>query len=203
MAANRPTFRELEESAQAAINCLQLFPEFGSARIAIIGGTALWKHIPDGRTTMDVDFIITLAGAPQVVKTKLLQMPNSSFAEFSQFFVYKHPSGKNIQIDFTPEWQSAYVPAAATMIGSINSTNLPYITPLDLLALKINTCGMRLTAAKKSRDAQDALTVAEMLLKHGPIVLTHDQKEAVRVGIEDVGALSGRHSSWWTSALQL
>ncbi|KAL2374933.1 hypothetical protein RJ035_003381 [Blastomyces gilchristii] len=89
------------------------------------------------------------------------------------------------------------------MIGSINSTNLPYITPLDLLALKINTCGMRPTAAKKSRDAQDALTVAEMLLKHGPIVLTHDQKEAVRVGIEDVGALSGRHSSWWTSALQL
>ncbi|OAT09733.1 hypothetical protein, variant [Blastomyces gilchristii SLH14081] len=130
-------------------------------------------------------------------------MPNSSFAEFSQFVVYKHPSGKNIQIDFTPEWQSAYVPAAATMIGSINSTNLPYITPLDLLALKINTCGMRPTAAKKSRDAQDALTVAEMLLKHGPIVLTHDQKEAVRVGIEDVGALSGRHSSWWTSALQL
>ncbi|QSS49243.1 hypothetical protein I7I53_09548 [Histoplasma capsulatum var. duboisii H88] len=152
---------------------------------------------------MDVDFIIALSGAPQVVKTKLLQIPNSPFAEFSQFFVYKHPGGKNIQIDFTPEWQSAYVPAAATMISSTDSTNLPYITPVDLLALKINTCGMRPTAAKKSRDAQDALAVAEMLLKHGPIVLTHDQKEAVRVGIEDVGALSGRDSSWWTSALQL
>ncbi|OJD13767.1 hypothetical protein AJ78_05817 [Emergomyces pasteurianus Ep9510] len=143
----------------------------------------------------NIDFIITLSEAPQIVKTKLLQTPNSPFTEFSQFFVYKHLSGKNIQIDFTPEWQSAYVPAAATMISSTNSTNLPYITLLDLLALKINTCGMRPTAAKKSRDAQDALTAAEMLLKHGPIVLTHDQKEAVRVDIEDVDALSGRDSN--------
>ncbi|EQL37418.1 hypothetical protein BDFG_01030 [Blastomyces dermatitidis ATCC 26199] len=195
MAANRPTFRELEESAQAAINCLKLFPEFGSARIAIIGGTALWKHIPDGRTTMDVDFIITLAGASQVVKTKLLQMLNSSFAEFSQFFVYKHPSGKNIQIDFTPEWQSAYMPAAATMISLINSTNLLYITLLDLLTLKINICDMCPTAAKKSHNVQDTLTVVEMLLKHDLIVLTHDQKETVHVNIKDIDTLSDQYSS--------
>ncbi|EQL38003.1 hypothetical protein BDFG_00410 [Blastomyces dermatitidis ATCC 26199] len=122
-------------------------------------------------------------------------MPNSSFAEFSQFVVYKHPSGKNIQIDFTPEWQSAYVSAAATMISLINSTNLLYIIPLDLLTLKINTCDMHLTAAKKSHNAQDALTVTEMLLKHGLIVLTHDQKETVCVDIKDVDALSDQYSS--------
>lgn len=52
MATDQPTFVELEESARAAVNCLKLFPEFGGAKIAIIGGAALWKHIPAGRTTM-------------------------------------------------------------------------------------------------------------------------------------------------------
>lgn len=62
---------------------------------------------------------------------------------------------------------------------------------------------MRPTPVKKSRDAQDAVAVVYMLLERGLIVLTYDQKEAVRVGIEDVGAWSGRDPGWWTDALQL
>ena len=58
MATPQPTFLELEESAQAAINCLKLFPEFANAKIAIIGGAALWKYVPSGRTTM-VKFEVT------------------------------------------------------------------------------------------------------------------------------------------------
>ncbi|KAI1909472.1 hypothetical protein LOZ65_006521 [Ophidiomyces ophidiicola] len=192
MATGLPTFNELEESARAAISCLKLFPEFSVAKIAIIGGAALWKYLPNGRTTSDVDFIITVSGAPQAVKAKLLQMPNSRFAEYAQLFVYKHPTGKNIQIDFTPEWQSAYVPAAATTIGTINTATLPYISPVDLLVLKINACGLRATTTKKVQDAQDALAVADMLTKLGPITLSNQQKGAARAGIQDVGTWGSR-----------
>lgn len=62
---------------------------------------------------------------------------------------------------------------------------------------------MRPTPVKKSRDAQDAVAVADMLLECGPILLTYDQKEVVRVCIDDVGAWSGRDLGWWTDALQL
>ncbi|EAS30187.1 uncharacterized protein CIMG_08933 [Coccidioides immitis RS] len=198
-----PTLKELEETARAAIDALKQYPEFGSAKLAIIGGTALWKYIPSGRTTKDVDFLITVSGAPQAVKTKLLQMPNSRFAEYAQLFVYKHPSGKNIQIDFTPEWQSAYVPEAAKPISTINSAVLPYISAVDLLALKINTCGMRPTVGKKTQDALDAMAIAENILAQGPIVLTNVQKEAARVGIQDVVTWSKRPSTWWNQHLQL
>ena len=46
-----PTLKELEETARAAIDALKQYTEFGSAKLAIIGGTALWKYIPSGRTT--------------------------------------------------------------------------------------------------------------------------------------------------------
>lgn len=52
MADSPPTFVELEEAARAAINCLKLLPEFGDAKLAIIGEAALWKHLPAGRATM-------------------------------------------------------------------------------------------------------------------------------------------------------
>lgn len=46
-----PTLKELEDTVRAAIDALKQYPEFGSAKLAIIGGTALWKYIPSGRTT--------------------------------------------------------------------------------------------------------------------------------------------------------
>ncbi|EZF10801.1 hypothetical protein H112_08004 [Trichophyton rubrum D6] len=198
-----PTLKELEDTVRAAIDALKQYPEFGSAKLAIIGGTALWKYIPSGRTTKDVDFLNTVSGARQAVKAELLRMLNSCFAEYAQLFVYKHLSGKSIQIDYTPEWQSAYVPEAARPISTINSADLPYISAVDLLAFKINTCGMRPTVSKKTQDALNAMAIAENILAQGPIVLTNVQKEAARAGIEDVATWSKRHSTWWNQNLQL
>ena len=53
----------------------------------------------------DVDFLITVQGAPKVVKDKLLAIPSSSFQQRAQLFFYKDPNGKLIQIDITPDWQ--------------------------------------------------------------------------------------------------
>ncbi|KAM5464235.1 hypothetical protein MauCBS54593_007054 [Microsporum audouinii] len=227
MAQTHPTFAELEDTARTAISYLKQNQEFSNAKIALIGGVALWKHLPGGRSTEDVDFMITVSGAPQAVKSKLLQLPNSPFAEFAQLFVYNHPGGKKIQVDFTPDWQvclthysskytrtvlniltlnyskSAFVPAAATPISMVNPDALPYISPQDLLALKINTCGMRPTPVKRAQDASDAKAIADFILKQGPIILTAAQKAAVQGGLEDVIKLSSWGADWWENALQL
>ncbi|EEQ31512.1 hypothetical protein McanMca71_006180 [Microsporum canis] len=203
MAQTHPTFAELEDTARTAISYLKQNQEFSNAKIALIGGVALWKHLPGGRSTEDVDFMITVSGAPQAVKSKLLQLPNSPFAEFAQLFVYNHPGGKKIQVDFTPDWQSAFVPAAATPISMVNPDALPYISPQDLLALKINTCGMRPTPVKRAQVASDAKAIADFILKQGPIILTAAQKAAVQGGLEDVIKFSSWGADWWENALQL
>ena len=51
MSFPQPTFQELEESAQAVIGYLKTFSEYSNVRVSIIGGMALWKYFPHGRTT--------------------------------------------------------------------------------------------------------------------------------------------------------
>jgi hypothetical protein len=65
----------------------------------------LWKYLRGYRTTEDVDFLITVQGAPKTVKDKLLAMPSSPFQQQAQLFFYKSPNGKLIQTDITPDWQ--------------------------------------------------------------------------------------------------
>lgn len=62
---------------------------------------------------------------------------------------------------------------------------------------------MRPTVGKKAQDALDAMAIAENILAQGPIVLTHVQKEAARVGIQDVVTWRKRPSTWWNQHLQL
>lgn len=45
------TQSELEAAASFVIQALKGMPEFASCEVAIIGGLALWKYVPKGRTT--------------------------------------------------------------------------------------------------------------------------------------------------------
>lgn len=168
----------------------------------------------------DVDFLITVQGAPQAVKDKLLAMPSSPFQQQAQIFVYRALNGKSIQIDITPDWQvslgpdfipptssngpqSPYVPSAALPVSAVRSNVLPYISELDLLVFKINSCGLRPTAGKKIRDANDAMELTEHLSSKGPIILSSFQKNAVLQGLNDVVQLSARDKAWWIAKLAL
>jgi len=46
-----PTRIELERAATNVVGILKNISEYSEAKIAIIGGLALWKYIPNGRTT--------------------------------------------------------------------------------------------------------------------------------------------------------
>ncbi|PMB65175.1 hypothetical protein BM221_008531 [Beauveria bassiana] len=189
-----PAFNELETAAQAVIAALKTMSEFSRAKILVIGGLGLWKYLRQYRTTEDVDFLITVQGAPKTVKDKLLAMPSSPFQQRAQDFVFKAPNGKQIQIDMTPDWQ---------VIITFHRF-LPYISELDLLVFKINCCGLRSTAVKKIRDAKDARILLEDIRSQGSISLSPLQKNAVLAGLEDVVKLTrGGDMAWWKSQLGL
>jgi hypothetical protein len=114
-------FSELERACLVVLDIFKTIPELQTAKVAIIGGMALWKYLPDYRTTQvcdlrftlspvranclkDVDFCITATGAPSSVKTKLLALPNTPFKQFADLFVYD--DGKQlIQIDIVNTMQ--------------------------------------------------------------------------------------------------
>lgn len=100
-------------------------------------------------------------------------------------------------------YKSPYLPSAAVAISSAEPSSLPYISEIDLLVFKINSCGLRPTPAKKLRDATDARSLAEDLGSRGPIILTPVQKTAVLRGLEDVAQLSRKDQAWWKEKLAL
>ncbi|KAJ5651628.1 uncharacterized protein N7484_005351 [Penicillium longicatenatum] len=130
----------------------------------------------------------------------------------AQLFYYKGSDGKLIQIDITPDWQydindslqSPYVPSAAIPISTVRPNALPYISELDLLIFKINSCGLRPTPGKKLRDAtDDALELLEDLNSKGPIVLSVSQKNVILQCLDDVARMSGKDKAWWIAKLAL
>jgi hypothetical protein len=152
----------------------------------------------------------------------LLALPSSPFQQRAQLFYYKGFNGKLVQIDITPDWQvrpwvalffqeydindslqSPYVPSAAIPISTVRPNALPYISELDLLIFKINSCGLRPTPGKKLRDATDALEILEDLSSKGPIVLSVSQKNVILQCLDDVARMSGRDKAWWIAKLAL
>ena len=61
-----PTRTQLETAAADVIRILKGISEYSDAKIAIIGGLALWKYIPTGRTTEVFDSHILSGRAPNL-----------------------------------------------------------------------------------------------------------------------------------------
>ncbi|KAI2467812.1 hypothetical protein F4781DRAFT_400742 [Annulohypoxylon bovei var. microspora] len=164
---------------------------------------ALWKYLPKGRSTEDVDFIITLDG-PKSVKPVLLGLKDSPFVEHAQWFYYRAPNGKLIQIDFVAQWQAAYFPSAARKVKDIPTGVLPLITPEDLIVSKIFSCGMRGDKGKSRRDADDAARMLDMVTKStGHLTLAKHQFDAVQGGLADVIHHTDHDETWWKTKLGL
>ncbi len=115
-------FNHFEQCAAEVIKILKPLSEFADTKVAIIGGLALCRYMPWLRATKvrfanndslltatntykDIDFITTAKNAPDSVKQKLLNLPNSPFEDCAGIFFYQSPTGPAVQIDMTPEWQ--------------------------------------------------------------------------------------------------
>lgn len=99
------TLAQLDQAAKDVVGEMKKIKEYADAKVAVIGGLALWNYIKSGRTTKDVDFIITIDSAPASVKQKLLALPHSPFRLNAQIFSYVTKDNRYVQIDITPGWQ--------------------------------------------------------------------------------------------------
>jgi len=159
--------------------------------------------MPSGRTTEDVDLIINVSNAPAGVKDKLLSLYSAKFEQRAQFFYYKAPTGKLIQIDICAAWQSPYLPSACKVVNEIANGVVPYISATDLIAFKISSCGLRAEVPKGRRDANDAEALLRQESRSRPLVLTPEQKSAVEAGLPDVMKYSNSEEKWWKKSLGL
>ncbi|OIW30824.1 hypothetical protein CONLIGDRAFT_679579 [Coniochaeta ligniaria NRRL 30616] len=191
----------LKRAAAEIVAILGQIAEYSDARIAVIGGLAVWKYFPLGRETQDIDFIINIDSAPKSVKTKLLALHNSPFIQQADYFLYNDHQGDPIQVDLTPAFQSPYLPAAAQRLDSIPAGSVPYISPTDLLMFKMHSCGLRGDADKREQDAKDAETLLGAMTT--PPTLTHHQQQLAELNVADVVTYGTRSEDWWRRKLGL
>ncbi len=91
--------------------------------------------------------------------------------------------------------------------------HLPYIAAIELLAMKVFACGLRLETEKKTGDAIDAEKLAEMLTANGRVALSSTLRRCIMDGLDSVvkegqkadGSMrDGRKSlNWWNANFEL
>lgn len=132
-----------------------------------------------------------------------MALPNAPFVQHAQFFYYVTAEQNYVQIDITPSWQSPYIPADAQQLKNIPAGCVPYISAVDLIVFKINSCGLRADAIKKETDAIDAQNLIRKVTATMLINLTTEQKTIVENGLADVLAFSTESEKWWREQLGL
>lgn len=137
------------------------------------------------------------------MKQELLAITNTPFVQRAQFFYYKTRDGSLIQIDICQEWQSPYMPIAATKLKDIPAGAIPYISAVDLIVFKIHSCGSRAQVTKKRTDATDAENLLQVESAKGPVRLTSAQQAIVEPILVDVVTHGTKPESWWRERLSL
>ncbi|RYP20451.1 hypothetical protein DL767_009454 [Monosporascus sp. MG133] len=199
------TFCELECAASDVIRTVKRMPDLGNVKLAIIGGLALWHYLPRGRTTDNINFITNISTSPSSLKKKLLQLPDSPFVQRAQILFYVSPgSGREIQVDISPEWLAPYLPEAARRVRNIRDGELPYVSLADLVVFKLDSSGLRSNAAKKRRDAADAVALLEEhAATNAKLELSLRKREIAHEALIDVVRYSDRSRAWWETRLGL
>lgn len=108
-----------------------------------------------------------------------------------------------IEVRITPEMLCPYLPLAATPAHDITPlpAQLPYVSLVDLIAFKMDACGLRDSVPKKQQEARDAAALLEVAAEHSALQLDDEQARVVEECLPDVL----RHSedpdkqgkSWW------
>jgi hypothetical protein len=93
------------------------------------------------------------------------------------------------------------MPSAAQRLSQIPTGSVPFISQIDLLIFKMNSCGLRAQAAKKRVDALDAVSLLRDL--PSPLRLTAEQLAIIEPCIKDVVAHGTKTEDWWKQRLGL
>lgn len=96
-----------------------------------------------------------------------------------------------------------YLPTSARLVRNIPPGDVPYISLVDLIVFKIDSCGLRRSLVPRMRDALDAAALLEHAARHQPLQLNYRKERLVRRGLPDVVEYGGRGPGWWHRRLGL
>lgn len=209
-------FEEMEKAACCLLQIIRDTPELGKAtKVAIAGSMAMQKHLPnytqDG-AAQSIDLIINSATSASLLRKKLLQHPMSPLVESNQLLYYQPSSAKTgspcartpgIEVRITPEMLCPFLPGAAKFVHDITPSpgHLPYVSLVDLIVFKMDSCGLRDSTQGKQQEARDAAALLEAATQHCALELNEDQARVVEECLADVLRHSASDKGWWQARL--
>jgi len=93
-----------------------------------------------------------------------------------------------------------YKPHNTPRVKDLSPDDVPYLDVEDLMAFKVNACGLRGNAYKSAQDAYDAINLKE-IVEFRESTLTHEQKTAIRDGLSDVVNTGATSEEDWNNLL--
>nr|POF00351.1 hypothetical protein CFP56_77325 [Quercus suber] len=174
----------LERAAADVLQILKGISELQDASIAVIGGLALRKYLPNGRRT---EVFVFHSGWPCELKSD-----SSSQEELPS--PYQAAASAYIS-------QSLYLPVNAVKLKDLPENTVPYISAFDLILFKIHSCGLRAQLGKRIMDAQDAESLISSAAVTLPLTLTQWQKDQMEPCIADLVSYGSKNATWWRQHL--
>lgn len=159
-----------------------------------------------------MDLIINSATSASLLRKKLLQHPMSPLVESNQLLYYQPSSAKTgspcartpgIEVRITPEMLCPFLPGAARLVHDITPSpgHLPYVSLVDLIVFKMDSCGLRDSTQGKQQEARDAAALLEVATEHCALELNEDQARVVEECLADVLRHSASDKGWWQARL--
>ncbi|KAF7163926.1 hypothetical protein CNMCM6106_000698 [Aspergillus hiratsukae] len=198
------------DAARSVITSLQNIPELHQAKVTIIGGLALQHHAPGSRVLMDVDILIfnrDRAICTLDVRAKLASRFPDDFEAVPAPVYSCLGFADRVKVDFIPQELVSFIespldvssriarrlintPIAAIPSGrranpggEVDPNHLPFLSLLDTLVYKIDSCSMRPLLGNRIRDAVHAHELVDILSRQGSIPLNDSQEQAVLSGL--------------------
>lgn len=108
-----------------------------------------------------------------------------------------------IEVRITPEMLCPFLPGAAKLVHDITPSpnHLPYVSLVDLIVFKMDSCGLRDSTQGKQQDARDAAALLEAATEHCALELNEDQARVVEECLTDVLRHSASDKGWWQARL--
>ncbi|KAI1329924.1 hypothetical protein F5Y16DRAFT_364389 [Xylariaceae sp. FL0255] len=207
MPSSRPTssasalsLRDYEQATLCIIRLMKETSALANVRLAVVGDLAVKKYLGQSGPCESIEFVINKSASSSHVKKSLLSNPRKLLVEKSGAVFLKHPSGWAVEVKFTPEWMSPYLPSAAQLVDDIDDIDeIPYISLADLFVFKADACGLRESDAGRRREAHLAGALLEIASDHFPLRLEDGQLQKVDEALDTLVeySLPDHDRAWW------
>lgn len=137
--------------------------------------------------------------SPLVERNQLLYFQPSSATKTSP----SSPRSPGTEVRITPEMLLPFLPGAAKLVHEVSPSpgHLPYVSLVDLIVFKMDSCGLRDSTQGKQQEARDAAALLEAATQHCALELNENQIRVVEECLPDILRHSSSDKGWWQARL--